>query len=44
VNALFAFPMETKLNFIVYTHPVAKAIEYMVVDALLAADAYLNIS
>jgi hypothetical protein len=30
--------------WLVYTHPAAKAIEYMVVDALVAADPYLKIS
>ena len=28
----------------VYTHPASRAIEYMVVDALLAADPYMNLS
>lgn len=32
------------LTSVVYTHPAAKAIEYMVVDALLEADPYLKLS
>lgn len=41
---LISPPPWTWPSTLVYTHPAAKAIEYMVVDALIAADPYLRIS
>ncbi|KAG8784818.1 hypothetical protein FRC15_002546 [Serendipita sp. 397] len=43
-NVFLLFQERWSLHKRVYTHHAAKAIEYMVVDALLAADPYLKIS
>lgn len=43
-NVFLVFQERWSLHKRVYTHPAAKAIEYMVVDALLAADPIMRIS